>query len=403
MTTIVHRPDAPGTARRAVDPDPSAFMAEALALAARGSGRTAPNPPVGAVVVRDGRVVGRGYHRCAGEPHAEANALADAGPRARGADLYVTLEPCPHQGRTPPCTEALAAAGIARVVCAMIDPNPSVHGRGRARLLELGIPVEVGDGAGPARELLRFYRHHVRTGLPYVLYKYAISLDGRVAAEGGTPYHLTGGEADAMVQVLRDSLDAVLVGVGTVIADDPRLTTRRQDGPGRDPLRVVVDSHLRMPTTARLLHEGTSPVIVACRAPAPEARARALAEAGAEVLALEATADDHPGVPLWALLETLGRRGVMSVLVEGGPRLAGALASLDAIDEVEAFVVPRLLGGFDRAGALRDVGRVLEQSLVPARVGPAGRDILVVLKRPDDGVENEEEGVAACSPASSRG
>jgi diaminohydroxyphosphoribosylaminopyrimidine deaminase / 5-amino-6-(5-phosphoribosylamino)uracil reductase len=386
---------APGAALPSGGP-PSAFMSEALRLAALGAGRTAPNPPVGAVVVKDGQIVGRGYHRRAGQPHAEAEALAEAGAAARGADLYVTLEPCPHHGRTPPCTEAVAAAGIARVVCAVIDPNPAVQGLGRARLERLGLEVQVGDGAAAAAELLRFYSHHVRTGLPYVVYKFAISLDGRVAAEGGAPFHLSGAKADAAVHALRDTLDVVMVGAGTVIADDPRLTTRRPDGAGRDAVRVVVDSHLRTPPGARLLGEGTSPVVIACRAPAPEARARRLADAGAEILALEDDLESGPGVPMAALLGTLGRRGLMSVLVEGGPTLAGTLARLDAIDEVQAFVAMRLLGGFDGPGALRGVGGVLDLALAPAGVRALGEDLLVVLRRV------VREGETACSPASSK-
>lgn len=372
---------------------PSPFMAEALRLAALGEGRTAPNPPVGAVVVKDGRIVGRGYHRRAGEPHAETYALAEAGDQARGATLYVTLEPCPHQGRTPPCTEAVAAAGIARVVCAVIDPNPTVQGRGHARLARLGIEVEVGDGAKAAGELLRFYAHHVRTGLPYVLYKYAISLDGRVAAEAGVPLHLTGAAGDAEVHALRDHLDAVMVGVGTVIADDPRLTTRRPGG--RDAVRVVVDSHLRTPPGASLLRAGTGPVILACRAPAPPERAQRLRDAGAEILALDD--DGAGGVPVEALLAALGRRGTMSVLVEGGPTLAGTLARLDAIDEVQAFVSLRLVGGHDGPSALRGVDGVLASDLAPHDVRCLGDDLRVVLRRPQGAKEGP-----ACSQASSR-
>ncbi len=371
---------------------PSPFMAEALRLAAQGQGRTAPNPPVGAVVVREGRIVGRGYHRRAGEPHAEVLALTEAGEEARGATLYVTLEPCPHHGRTPPCTEAITAAGIARVVFAVIDPNPIVEGRGGARLEESGIAVEVGDGAEAARELLRFYAHHVRTGRPYVLYKYAMSLDGRVAAEAGAPLHLTGAAADEEVHALRDQLDAVMVGVGTVIADDPRLTTRHPRG--RDALRVVVDSHLRTPAAARLLREGRSPVVVACRAPAPPERARRLREAGAEILPIDA--DGSAGVALDGLLSALGRRGVMSVLLEGGPTLAGALARADAIDEVQAFVALRLVGGHDGPPALRGVGGVLEGGLEPREVRRVGDDLVAVLRR------SEAKGGQACSPASSR-
>lgn len=372
---------------------PSRAMAEALALAARGLGRTAPNPPVGAVIVRGGQVVGRGFHPRAGEPHAEAFALMNAGDRARGADLYVTLEPCPHVGRTPPCTEAIIAAGIRRVVCAAQDPNPAVGGLGIDRLRRGGILVEVGDGAMQAHDLLRFYSHHVRTGLPYVVYKYAISLDGRVALDHGVAHRLTGPGADREVHRLRDQVDAVVVGVGTAVSDDPRLTTRRDDQDGRDALRVVVDSHLRLPPSARMLRDGRSPVVVACRAPAPERRAADLRAAGAQILAVEPAPSDGPGVPLAGLLGALGRRGTTAALVEGGPALAGSLARLDLIDEVWAFVALRLAGGHDGPPALTGVGGALPADRWrTSQVRSLDRDLLVILRR-------AQEEADVCSPA----
>lgn len=403
MATLTDSPaPVPATLSGACGPGPSPHMAEALALASLGEGRTAPNPPVGAVVVRDGRVVGRGYHPRAGEPHAEAFALRDAGDLARGATLYVTLEPCPHQGRTPPCTEAIAAAGVARVVCAAIDPNPGVRGVGVARLEALGIPVELGDGAAEADAMLRPYRRHVTTGLPYVVFKYAMSLDGRLAAERGAPLHLTGPEADAEVHALRDRLDAVAIGIGTAVADDPRLTVRRTDRPGRDPVRVVVDSDLRLPVTARLLHEGDGAVWVACRAPAPRDRRGALAAAGAQILELEAGPGDGDGVPLAALLAVLGSRGVMGLLLEGGPTLAATFARADAIDEVWAYVAPRMVGGRGGPAALGAMAEVLPADAFPiVDVRTVGRDVRIVLRREDP--ESDGEGAGPCSPESSKG
>lgn len=321
--------------------DESRFMEEALALAEKAAGRTSPNPLVGAVVVTGGRVVGRGFHRKAGEPHAEALALGEAGPLSRGATVYVSLEPCAHIGRTGRCTDALIAAGVGRVVAAMIDPDPRVNGRGVALLREAGITVDVGLLEAQARRLNAFYVKHRQTGLPFVTLKWAMSLDGKIAVRRGARTEITGPEARRFAHRLRDVHDAVLVGVGTVLADDPLLTCRLPDG--RNPLRVVLDSNLSIPPAARVLAgaPGTPTLIVATQA-APPQRAEALRQAGAEVLLLDGAG---PGVDLRGLMEHLGKRGMLSVLVEGGGTVHAAAIAAGIADRVIAFVSPSIIGG----------------------------------------------------------
>ncbi|MBM3501091.1 MAG: bifunctional diaminohydroxyphosphoribosylaminopyrimidine deaminase/5-amino-6-(5-phosphoribosylamino)uracil reductase RibD, partial [Armatimonadetes bacterium] len=259
-------------------------MRAALALARRGVGRTAPNPPVGAVVVKRGALIGRGYHRAAGQPHAEVEALTDAGPAARGADLYVTLEPCAHHGRTPPCTDAILRAGVRRVCYAVGDPDPKVAGRGHAQLREAGLSVEAGRLARDARELYRAYFKHRLTGTPWGVLKLAGTLDGKVATASGESRWITGESARRHVHRLRNENDAILVGVGTVLADDPQLTTRLRGG--RDALRVIIDSRGRTPPTARaVVQDSSAGCLIATTAAASRRRVEALRRAGAEVIA----------------------------------------------------------------------------------------------------------------------
>jgi diaminohydroxyphosphoribosylaminopyrimidine deaminase/5-amino-6-(5-phosphoribosylamino)uracil reductase len=317
------------------------MMEEALALAKRAAGRTSPNPLVGAVIAVDGRVVGRGFHARAGEAHAEIVALRDAGERARGATLYVTLEPCAHAGRTGPCTEAVIAAGIRRVVVAMVDPDTQVNGRGIARFRDAGLHVEVGLLEAQARWTNEFFIKHRRTGMPFVTLKWAMSLDGKTAAEPGRPTTITGDEARRFAHTLRDTYDAVLVGVGTVLADDPQLTCRIPAG--RHPLRVVADSRLRTPRDAKVVRDvSQARTLIVTTSAAPRERVEELRAAGAEVL-VQPYADDR--VDLRALLEELGRRGLLSVLVEGGGTLNASLLAGGLVDKVIALVAPTLLGG----------------------------------------------------------
>ena len=314
------------------------WMRRALALAEGGRHTAAPNPLVGCVLVRRGAVVGEGYHHRAGEGHAEVNALLEAGPRAGGATAYVTLEPCAHHGRTPPCAEALIGAGVGRVVAAMQDPNPQVAGRGLARLREAGIDVECGLLAGEAAALNPGFIKRMTTGRPYVRVKMAQSLDGRSALADGASRWITGPAARADVQQWRARSQAIVTGVGTVLADDPQLTVRLAQVDSQ-PLRVVLDSGLTMPPQARLLGEPGS-TLVATRSVDAQ-RAAALAAAGAQLVTLPAGAG---GVDLGALLDELGRRQCNEVLVEAGPRLAGAFLAAGLADELIVYIAPHLLG-----------------------------------------------------------
>ncbi|HEV2284214.1 MAG TPA: bifunctional diaminohydroxyphosphoribosylaminopyrimidine deaminase/5-amino-6-(5-phosphoribosylamino)uracil reductase RibD [bacterium] len=323
------------------------YMREALTLAAQGAGTTSPNPMVGAVVVASGRIVGRGYHPKPGGPHAEIFALREAGPLARGATLYTTLEPCAHTGRTGPCTEAIVAAGIRRVVAAMVDPDAQVRGAGLARLREAGVDTAVGAGEPEARRLNEAYIKHRTTGLPFVTAKWAMTLDGRIATRTGDSRWISNDASRAHAHRIRAASDAVLVGVGTVLRDDPALTARTGGAaPGREPAgrprRVVLDSRLRTPRDARVLARDGIPVIIATtRASSPDAR-RALEERGVEVLVCDG-ADERVGLP--RLLLELGARGVLTLLVEGGAAVHGAFMEAGLVDKVLAYVAPAVVGG----------------------------------------------------------
>jgi len=320
------------------------WMRQALSLARRALGRTSPNPAVGAVVVRGGQAVGFGATYPPGGPHAEAVALREAGDHAQGATLYVTLEPCAHYGRTPPCSDAIISAGITRVVCAMEDPHPLVSGRGIASLQKAGVRVDVGLLEREARLLNEWYLHYVATGRPFVTYKFAMSLDGKTATKAGDARWITGEAARRYVHRLRRVNDAVMCGIGTALQDDPLLTPRPR---GRTrhgyPLRVVVDSKARLPITAAMLRDTRlSPVLVACTEGAPADRVDALRQAGAEVLLLPS---DAGRVDLGTLMDELGARSITSVLLEGGGELAEGLLRRGLVHKVLAFVAPIIVGG----------------------------------------------------------
>ena len=318
-------------------------MSHALELARRAEGRVSPNPPVGAVLVKDGEVVGGGYTQPPGQSHAEAVALSEAGEAARGAALYTTLEPCSHHGRTPPCTDAIVAAGVAEVHAAMLDPNPNVRGGGMAILAEAGLGTRVGEGEAKARRQLEAYVKYVTTGTPFVTAKFAMSLDGKIATRTGDSKWISGEKARGAVHRLRAASDAVMVGVNTALADDPQLTARDKRGRplDRQPLRVVVDTRGRMPPRARMLGEpGRTLVAVG---DVDDERAAALRSAGAEVVSLPG---DGPSVDLAALMDNLAaEHGVTSLLVEGGATLLGSLFDLGLVDKVIAFVSPVIIGG----------------------------------------------------------
>ncbi|XEG73471.1 bifunctional diaminohydroxyphosphoribosylaminopyrimidine deaminase/5-amino-6-(5-phosphoribosylamino)uracil reductase RibD [Pseudomonas sp. abacavir_1] len=325
-----------------------AYMARALELARKGLYSTHPNPRVGCVVVKDGVVIGEGWHVRAGEPHAEVHALRQAGDNARGATAYVTLEPCSHFGRTPPCADALVKAGVARVVAAMQDPNPQVAGQGLRRLAEAGIEVACGVLEADAREINAGFIKRMETGLPFVRVKLAMSLDGRTAMASGESQWITGAAARRAVQRLRARSSVVLSGADTVLLDAARLTVRPDElgldaeqtalAAARQPLRVLVDGRLRVPTDAAFYQAGPA-LVASC------AERDGFAAKSRELLVLPG-ADGH--VDLAKLLAELGARGANEVLVEAGPRLAGAFARLGLVDEYRIFVAPKLLGSSAR-------------------------------------------------------
>ncbi|GIU96574.1 MAG: riboflavin biosynthesis protein RibD [Actinomycetota bacterium] len=357
-----------------------AHMRRALQLAERGWGRVSPNPMVGAVVLdARGRVVGEGYHAGPGSPHAEVVALRDAGERARGGTLVVTLEPCDHTGRTGPCTREVLAAGIARVVAATRDPNPLVDGAGFRRLRTAGVEVDVGVLGEEAERLNAAFARHVRTGLPFVVLKTAASLDGRTATRTGASRWITSAEARRDAHRLRAWADAIVVGSGTALADDPQLTVREPAwADARPPIRVVVDGRGRVPPTARL-GDGSAPTLVATTERAPRKRREAWRRAGAEVVVLDADAQGHPA--LGALLERLGKRDVQGVLVEGGATLAWGFVRAGLVDRVVAYLAPTLLGGAEAPGVLGGAGVATLAEGVALRfvsAEPVGPDLKVV-------------------------
>ena len=324
-----------------ISPADQAHMAQALRLAKRGLYSTSPNPRVGCVIVRDGVVVGEGWHQRAGEAHAEVNALQQAGAAARGATAYVTLEPCSHHGRTPPCTEALLAAGIGRVVAAMADPNPLVAGRGLAQLQAAGVAVDVGLMADEAHELNIGFVSRMTRQRPWVRLKAAASLDGKTALQNGESQWITGPQARQDGHCWRARACAILSGIGTVRKDDPQLNVRGVDT-SRQPLKVIVDSRLELSPAARLLEVGNVLLVSAGQAVAEVAeKAAALRERGAEILDLP---DGKGRVDLHALLHELARRGLNEVHVEAGSRLNGALLAAGLVDEVLLYLAPCLLG-----------------------------------------------------------
>ena len=327
------------------------YMTRALMLAARGRGRTSPNPMVGAVIVTGRRIVGEGFHRKAGTPHAEVIALQAAGPRARGGTLYVTLEPCSHTNkRTPPCVPAVLAAGIRRVVVAMCDPNPRVNGEGLRRLTRAGLSVTTGCLERQAGQLNDSYVHRMRTGRPLVVLKMAMTLDGKTATAAGQSQWITGPEARRHAHHLRSQVDAIMVGVRTVLADDPQLTVRLGRPIARQPLRVIMDSGLRTPLTAKVLsHRLRQGTVIATTRLAPHARLVRLRRRGISLLVLPS---EKGKVSLRACLKQLARMGINQLLIEGGSELAASALQSGVVDRLRLYIAPRLLGGNDAKGLI---------------------------------------------------
>ncbi|MBV8365213.1 MAG: bifunctional diaminohydroxyphosphoribosylaminopyrimidine deaminase/5-amino-6-(5-phosphoribosylamino)uracil reductase RibD [Candidatus Eremiobacteraeota bacterium] len=357
--------------RRKNAAEPSPHMRRALRLAARAAGDTSPNPMVGAVLVRNGRVVGEGHHRRAGAAHAEHVAIAQAGARARGATLYVTLEPCAHRGRTPPCTDAIVRAGIARVVIALEDPDARVRGRGIAALKRAGVDVEIGDGGDAARELNRAYLKQRTSGLPYLTLKIAQTLDGYVARRRGERTPITGARSAAFTRRERIEHDVVMIGVDTAIVDDPLLTVRPRHRRAVPYLRVVVDSHGRIPPGARILHDQRAArTLIATTRTMPRAVRARLQRSGARVMVCRHMPDGR--VDLHDLLKRLGRQGHLSVLCEAGPTLARALLAARLVDRIHWLIASKRFGRLPDALAAPEIARARIDA-----VAPIGRDVFV--------------------------
>ncbi len=423
-------------ARGAVAPDDARFMRRACALARRGAGWTNPNPLVGCVIVRDGVIIGEGWHERCGQAHAERNALESCARRAAGAGAgatqpardgnaadpargaaagataYVTLEPCCHTGKQPPCTDALIAAGIARVVVGSRDPNPLVAGKGVAQLRAAGIRVDEDVLRAECDELNSVFFHYITSGMPYVVAKWAMSADGKIACASGDARWVSGPAARADGHELRHRLAAILVGINTVLADNPLLTCRRDaDAPSHQPARIVLDSQLRIPADSRIVASaaaGEAPLIVATCTTAPE-KAAALEAAGVEVWQLPA--DDAGRVALRPLLCAMGERGIDSVLVEGGSGIHASFFAEGLVDEAVVYLAPKVIGG---EGAPTPVGGAGAETMAQAtalgeaHVSLLDPDVKLVFTRngrpgvaeQTAGAQKEQEGGGACSPES---
>jgi diaminohydroxyphosphoribosylaminopyrimidine deaminase/5-amino-6-(5-phosphoribosylamino)uracil reductase len=358
-------------------------MTLALRLAAKGRGFTSPNPMVGAVVVNRGEIVGQGSHRKAGGPHAEVLALSQAGSHAKGGTLYVTLEPCGHlKKRTPPCVPLIVKSGVRRVVVAMLDPNPQVNGNGLAQLTRAGMKVEIGCAETEAKQLNEAYIHWVKTKRPFTILKAGMTLDGKIATAGGESQWITDEAARAQARQLRAGIDAILVGIGTVLRDNPTLTARLSDKPPRpvmrQPLRIVVDSRLRIPLKAAVLqHQQAAHTLIATTAAASLRKVELLRGRGIDVLVLPKLGD-HVSLPM--LWTRLGQLGVTSLLVEGGSEINAAVLRSQLAQRLMCYVAPILLGGREAKGLIGGRSPRRLRDAVPLknlRIEPVGRDMLI--------------------------
>lgn len=345
---------------------PHHFMKIALALAARGKGSTSPNPMVGAVVVKDGKIVGRGWHEKVGGPHAEVNAIDDAGDAAAGSTLYVTLEPCNHQGRTPPCTQKILAANIRHVVMAMTDPNPDVSGGGAAFLTQNGITVESGICEAEARRLNESFIKYAAVKRPFVLLKCAATLDGRIATRTGDSKWVTGPSSRKYVHELRHASDAILVGVNTVKADNPSLTTRLDDKKGKDPIRIVLDTRLSIPEDSKLLRipAGSDTLIITGNS-RPSPKRDAIENLRVKVIDALLNADGR--IDLDALMDQLGQMGITSLLIEGGAQVAASALRAGIVDKINFFYAPKILAADDGIPMCRGTGPELMADSIPVK------------------------------------
>jgi len=319
------------------------MMRRALKLAAKGTGYTSPNPLVGAVIVKDGRIIGEGFHRLYGSDHAEVDAFKNATEDVRGADMYVTLEPCSHYGKTPPCARAIVEKGIRRVFIGLKDPNPLVSGKGIQILIENGIQVESGILEEEGRKLNEIFLKYITTELPFCIMKTAMTLDGKIAAASGDSKWITGELSRKHVHELRHRVSGIMAGIGTILADDPMLTTRLDGRSGKDPVRIIIDSSARIPLKAKVFNPGSkASVIIAATAKADKGKIKALEANGAEVII---TPLKDNGVDLSFLMRELGKRGIDSVLLEGGGRLNYSALKSGIVDKANFFIAPKIIGG----------------------------------------------------------
>lgn len=392
------------------------YMRMALELAERGRGFVNPNPMVGAVIVKDGRIIGQGWHRKYGELHAERNALADCTENPAGATIYVTLEPCCHQGKTPPCTDALLEAGICRVVIGAMDPNPLVGGKGAAILREHGVSVETGVLQKECEEQNRIFRHYIQTGLPYVVLKYAMTLDGKIATATGASKWITGEPARAQVHALRHELMGIMVGSGTVLADDPMLNCRLPDT--KNPVRIICDARLRTPLDAAVIRTAGEQRTIIATAQGQTAEGKAFGQQaavakecgqqtereeklqayrkmGCEIMELPVQ-DGH--IELRALMQELGGLGIDSILLEGGSSLNWSALSCGIVNEVQAYIAPKIFGGAAAKSPVAGIGAALPDDAIrleAVTVEQIGEDFLVRAR-----VKSPETGGETCLPES---
>ncbi|WP_226085626.1 bifunctional diaminohydroxyphosphoribosylaminopyrimidine deaminase/5-amino-6-(5-phosphoribosylamino)uracil reductase RibD [Mesobacillus sp. S13] len=351
------------------------YMALAINLARATVGQTSPNPRVGAVLVKDGQIIGMGAHLKAGEPHAEVHAVKMAGEKAEGATLYVTLEPCSHFGKTPPCSNLVIESGIKKVFVACVDPNPLVGGAGIRKMRDAGIEVEVGLMEEEAKTLNKVFFHYISTGLPYVTLKSATSLDGKIATVTGESKWITGEEAREDVHHFRHEHDAILVGVNTVIKDNPSLTTRLDSG-GKNPIRVILDTTLRTPLDSRIVNDHAADTIIVTGTDADPERVRQFSERGIEIIKLETEK-----IGIVDMLKKLGDRSITSVYVEGGAEVHGSFLKDKAFQQVITYIAPKLLGGKTAPTAYGGKGIARLEDTVPLRiidVKQIGQDIRII-------------------------
>lgn len=351
------------------------YMALAINLARATEGQTSPNPQVGAVLVKDGQIIGMGAHLKAGEPHAEVHAIKMAGGKAKDATLYVTLEPCSHFGKTPPCSNLVIESGIKKVFVASVDPNPLVGGAGVKRMMEAGIDVQVGLMEEEAKALNKVFFHYISTGLPYVTLKSATSLDGKIATVTGESKWITGEEARKDVHQFRHAHDAILVGVNTVIKDNPSLTTRLESG-GKNPIRVILDTSLSSPLESRIFNDHAAGTIIVTGVGADPEKERQFIELGIEIIKL-----GTPRIGIMDMLKTLGDRGITTLYVEGGAMVHGSFLKEKAFQRVITYIAPKLLGGKNAPAAYGGEGIARLEDTIPLEiidVKQIGQDIRII-------------------------